>query len=804
MNGSFLKFLLLYFILAGFCPASSRAADIVMADFEETNYAWLPGGLWTRAGSAFGPAPAQGTLPSQNPVSGYLGNGLVNTFYNGDATTGVLTSPPFTIQRKYIKFLIGAGNHRGQTCLNLLINGRVALSAVGMGNLEQLDWLQWNVSAYANQTAQLQIVDSYTAGWGHVNVDQIVQTDESLPNLIVASQRYLNLPVSYTGTNHLVELIQNGLVVHEFNIALLTNGTPDYYAFLDLSAYQGEMLVRVDSQLANSNQLAALIQSSNIITSVPIYQEALRPLYHYTARRGWLNDPNGMVYYNGQYHLYYQHNPYGPQWDNMHWGNAVSSDLVHWQELPEAIYPDWLGAIWSGSAVMDGSDSAGFGTNALVAFYTAAGGHGNNPRMSIGQLFTQCMAYSLDQGQTWTKYTNNPIIQNLVGGDNRDPKVIWFEPGHKWVMVFWLINNDFGFFSSTDLKNWTQNSTFTFPGVIEVPELFQLPLDGETNNLRWVFWAGAGHYYVGQFDGNQFSPQYGPSVFRQGNSMAAAQTFNNVPATDGRRILISQGTVSFPNMPFNSIMNFPVALTLQSASAGAWLCANPVGEIALLRRSTNAWPAQVMPEGVNILAGATGEACEISAQFQPGNAGQITFNLRGTTVNFDCHSQQVSCEGVTNELHPNAGVVDLHFLVDRGSLEIFCNGGSLYMPMRVMPVAGPQPLSLVATASEARLISLDLYNLGSSWPAAPPVILTQPSQTAAELGGPTALSVVAAGATVPFSYQWFCGGQPIPGATHRVLSVFPVPATNRGYNVVVSNAAGAVTSSVVQLTLPPP
>ncbi len=804
--GRLLKGLLVWLGLVALAGAL-RAQDIVLADFEATNYAWLPGGSWTVTGSAMGPGPAQGTLAGQQAVSGYLGKGLVNTFYNGDASTGTLTSPPFTITRTYLKFLIGAGNHRTQTCVNLLVGGKVVFSAVGMGDREALDWLQWNVSGYLNQTAQLQIVDACTNGWGHINVDQITETATSLPNRLVATNHYLNLPVSYAGPSHLVELLQNGLVIHEFNLALVTNGTPDYYAFLDLTAFQGELLVRVDSAAANASQLTALVQATNILTTTPIYQETTRPVYHYTARRGWLNDPNGMVFYDGQYHLYYQHNPYGTEWDNMHWGSAVSTNLVQWQELPEALYPDWLGAMWSGSAVVDENNSAGFGTNALVAFYTAAGGHSNNPRMSAGQLFTQCLAYSLDQGVTWTKYTNNPVIPNLVGGDNRDPKVIWYAPGNKWVLVLWLNNHDFGFFSSTDLKHWTQTSTFTFPGVIEVPELFQLPLDGNPNNLSWVFWAGAGNYYTGQFDGNTFTALNGPNVIRQGNSMAAAQTFNNIPAADGRRILISQGTVNFTGVPFNSIMNFPVVLTLQSAPSGPWLDANPVAEIAQLRLTTNTWPAQSLVNGANALAGMSGEAFDLDAQFQPGATNQVVFNLAGTPVVYNAASRTVACAGLTNALSPSNGVVHLRFLVDRGSVEIFGNGGFLYMPMSVTPVAGPQPLGMTAIGSGVQLVSLSLYHLGTTWATAanvpPPAITGQPASVTTDLGGPAGFNVTATGLGA-LTYQWLSNGVPVVGATLPNLNLYPVSGASANYSVMVANSGGAVTSSVAPLTVIPP
>jgi fructan beta-fructosidase len=782
--------------------ASASAQDILLSDFEELTYAWLPGGTWTATGNAFGSGPAQGTLSGQQTVDGYQGHGLVNTFLSGDASTGTLTSPPFTIQRRYIRFLIGGGNWRNQTCMNLLVNGQVVRSAVGMGDREHLDWLQWNVSAFSNQTAQIQIVDSTTGGWGHINVDQIIETDTSLSSVIVATNHYLNLPIRTGATNHLVELLQDGLVVREMNVELADAAT-NFWAFMDLTPLQGsELIVRVDSQLATANQLATyFVQTNGIIADPPIYQETLRPIYHFTARRGWLNDPNGIVYYNGEYHLCYQHNPYGYYWDNMHWGNAVSPDLVHWTELPEAIYPTYLGAAWSGSSVVDWNNTAGFGVQAIVSLYTTAAGHGNNPRMSAPYSFSQSLAYSTNLDRTFIEYTNNPVLPNIIG-DNRDPKVFWYAPGNKWVMVLWLNNNDYGIFNSTNLKSWVQTSTFTFPNTIEVPELFPLALDGNTNNVKWIFYGGAGSYFVGTFDGTSFTAQYGPFSIRRGNSFAATQTFNDIPASDGRRILIVHGTAQYPGMPFNNEINLPVVLTLVSSNTTPTMYVNPVGEVALLRTSTNTWPAQTLNSGSDVTAGAQSEAFELDAKFQPGTAAQVTFTLRGTPVVYDNIAQQVICAGVTQSLSSVSGTVHLRMFSDRGIIEIFGNDGPLYMPVVVTPVAGSLPISLVANGSGAQLISLSLYNLGSAWPASPPVITSQPGPAATvNLGGPANFNVTAKSSTVPLSYQWRLNGQPISAATNSTLSVISVPMTNANYDVVVTNSAGAVTSSVAPLTV---
>ncbi len=798
VRGLVLSFLL---VVTG---TSLFAQDILLSDFEETNYTWLPGGTWTAAGNCFGAGPAQGTLASQNPVDGYLGNGLVNTYLNGDTTTGTLTSPTFTIQKNYIKFLIGGGNHLGQTCMNLLVGGQVVRSAVGMGDREHLDWLQWNVSTFVGQAAQIQIVDSYTGGWGHINVDQITETDASLSSVIIPTQRYLNLPVRTGATRHLVELVQNGLVVREMNVELADTAT-NFWAFMDLTPFQGqELLVRVDSQLATSNQLTTFfIQTNTIITDTAIYQEALRPIYHYSSRRGWVNDANGMVYYNGEYHYCYQHNPYGWAWDNMHWGNAVSTDLVHWTELPEALYPDNLGTEFSGSAIVDWNNSAGFGTNALVAFYCSAGGEN---RMSIGLPSTQCMAYSLDLGRTWSKYTNNPIVSNIATG-NRDPKVIWYAPGNKWVMILFLINNDFAILSSTDLRHWTQTSTFTFTNAFECPELFALPVDGNTNNVKWIFYTNNGHYYVGLFDGNTFTPQFGPFNLRGPNNNGAAQTFNNMPSTDNRRIMMANTTQSYPGMPFNQAVNFPIELTLVTTAGTPMMYANPVSEIGLLRTSTNSWPAQTMTNGLNAMSGTVGEACEVDVMFQPGNVSQVILTVRGDQVIYDNVAHQLSCAGNSQPLNPVNGAIYLQVLVDRGFVEIFGNDGLVYMPANVNPTAGALPISLVASGSGAQLLAMNLYNLGSAWglssSSSLPTIITPPTPLAVNLGGSAQLSITASGIG-PLYYQWFNNSRPVVGATNSVLNLFPASGTNLNYYVVVSNAGGSVTSSVAPLTVIPP
>ena len=399
----------------------------------------------------------------------------------------------------------------------------------------------------------------------------------------------------------------------------------------------------------------------------------------------------------------YQHTPNSTtaNFGAMYWGSAVSTDLVHWTNLPDALAPDGSGSCWDGSTVVDWNNSAGFGNNALVTIYTAA-----------GNQFVQNLAWSINQGQTWNKYSGNPVLGTVVAG-NHDPAVSWYAPGNKWVMALYLSANNYGFFSSTDLIHWTQTSTFTFPGVIEVPQLFQLPWGGNTNLMKWIFYAGAGNYYVGQFDGNTFTPQYGPYSIRNGNSFAAAPTFNDMPTYDGRTIMIGNGTQNYPNMPFQGAMDFPVELTLQSSDGLPKLYVNPVRELALLRTSTQNWPTQALVPGVDLLTNITGTAYELDVKFSPGPGTQTTFTLGGLPVTYNSSNNQLSSAGYVTTLTPAFGAINLQFLVDRGIVEIFGNNGQGYMPMTVTAVSGPQPLSMVTSGPGGQLISMQMHILSS-------------------------------------------------------------------------------------------
>ncbi len=385
--------------------AFAQRDDLLIADFEAETY-----GEWIVTGEAFGPGPAQGTLPGQMGVDGYQGERLVNSFFNGDDTVGTLVSPAFVIERSHINFLIGGGHHPGEACINLMVDGEVVRTATGPndqpGGSEALDWASWDVADLAGQSARIRIVDRRQGGWGHINVDQITQSDTPRgagpdERELVVAQRYLHFPVKNGERQVRMQVAVGESVVDEFTIEL-ANGEPDFWVFLDMAEHAGESAtIAVDRLPLDSTGLSSITQSDELPGASELYEERYRPQFHFTSRRGWNNDPNGMVYLAEEWHLYYQHNPYGWGWGNMHWGHAVSEDLVHWDELQIALYPyefgDWA---FSGGAVIDWANSAGFQTGdepPIVAFYTSTGRG-------------ECIVYSNDRGRTFTEYEGNPVV----------------------------------------------------------------------------------------------------------------------------------------------------------------------------------------------------------------------------------------------------------------------------------------------------------------------------------------------------------------------------------------------------------
>ncbi len=464
-----------------------------------------------------------------------------------------------------------------------------------------------------------------------------------------------------------------------------------------------------------TNQVLAAENKEKLATDI-LYHEKYRPQFHFTPQKNWMNDPNGLVYYKGEYHLFFQHDPFNikVKFANQTWGHAVSADLIHWKQLPNAIEPDDLGAIYSGSAVVDWNNTGGFKTgkeDVLVAFYTAAGEHAPVPKP-----YTQCIAYSNDRGKTWTKYKNNPVVPNIRGA-NRDPKVFWYEPGKKWIMVIYLEKGVFCLLSSKDFKQWTKLQEFMLPSNHECPDFFELPVDGNSNNKKWVFWGATCRYMLGSFDGNKFTPETESLVScEKPYTFYAAQTWSDIPKSDGRRIQIAwlKGG-KYPDMPFSQQMSIPCELTLRTTPEGVRLCRVPVREIKGLREKEQSWKDIFLKPGENILSDISGELFEIETEIEPADASEVGFTLRGTPLVYNAKDKTLSTADRKIDLPAINGKIKLHILIDRVSIEIFANDGWKSILMGFPIDADNKTLEIFTKNGQAKIQILNIWNLKSIW-----------------------------------------------------------------------------------------
>ena len=518
---------------------------------------------------------------------------------------------------------------------------------------------------------------------------------------IKVQKPYLNIPISHRQDRARMTMSIGGEEVRGFNIRI-ADGEPDYWIFCDIKEFKGKTLTLKYSR--ESEGLNKIFQADEIVGQDSLYKERYRPQVHYTQKRGWNNDPNGLIYYEGEYHLFYQHNPYEREWENMTWGHAVSHDLVHWQELTPALHPDQLGTMFSGSAVIDYDNTSGFGTKdnpAMVAFYTAD-----------GKRQTQCVAYSQDKGRTWTKSEGNPVIdsgEKWETRDTRDPKVFWYAPKKHWVMV---LNERDGhsIYNSTDLKTWQFKSHTT--GFWECPELIELAVDGNPENKKWVMYGASGTYMIGSFDGERFTPEAGKFYYVKGN-IYAAQCYNNIPAEDGRTIQIGWGQINHPHLPVNGMMTFPTELTLRTTRNGVRLFSYPVAELAKLQELQGSWTNLKAEEATAKLKPFSKEgSLLVRATIHLSHATSAGLGLDGQNiVDYDMNRNTVNGTFYSPE---DIGSMELTFLalIDRTSVEVFIDGGAYSY---VMERRNHNGSGFNFWGTNIMVKNLEVYTLESIW-----------------------------------------------------------------------------------------
>ena len=483
-------------------------------------------------------------------------------------------------------------------------------------------------------------------------------------------------------------------------------------------------------------------------------RERWRPQFHFTPPKNWINDPNGLVFYDGEYHLFYQFNPLGDRWGHMSWGHAASRDLVCWEHLPVALHEANDVMIFSGSAVVDWKNTSGFGKDGkppLVAIYT--GHYTQKP------LQNQHIAYSNDRGRTWTKYAGNPVL-DIGAKDFRDPKVFWHEPTARWVMVVaWPTQRKVRFYASSNLKNWTQLSDFgpagATTGVWECPDLFPLDVENRKGARKWVLIVNVGsgapaggsgcQYFVGDFDGKRFrldapaGPER-PALWADwGRDFYAAVSWNDIPPDDGRRLWLGwmsnwEYARDVPTSPWRGAMSIPRALTLRKTDSGWLLLQQPVKELETLRGRHKQVALKNLSgrTDLSMLNGVTSDAFELETELEPDPNAAFHLSLQTgateeTVLRFHIPDRELTLDrtrsgnvGFHKKFAGTAGAplrlidgrLKLQLFVDTSSVEVFVNDGETVQTSLMLPSAGARRLGLRVVQGELRQVNLRAWKLG--------------------------------------------------------------------------------------------
>ncbi|RXI23897.1 MAG: 2,6-beta-D-fructofuranosidase [Candidatus Amulumruptor caecigallinarius] len=563
--------------------------------------------------------------------------------------------------------------------------------------------------------------------------------------------RYLMMPVQESNDDATVNVLVDGRLDRTIYVRMAKSKV-DYSVPLDLSPYKGHDVVlniittQARSDIREAKGDACWTNFTVTDTVDTSNREKYRPAFHHSPLYGWMNDPNGMVYTDGRWHLYYQTNPYGSKWQNMTWGHSSSPDLINWEHHPVAIEPDGLGTIFSGSCAVDSTNSAGFGKDAIIALYTSA---------AASQI--QSLAWSNDGGMTFNKYPGNPVV--TLESEARDPNMFWDKANNRWVLVLaHALEHEMLIFTSPDMKEWTLESAFgkglgAQGGVWECPDLFPLKIDG-TGDTKWVLlcnlnpggpFGGSGtQYFIGDFDGKTFTPDTDaqgnvPTKWLDhGKDHYATVSWSDAP--DGRRTVIGwmsnwQYAAEVPTKQFRSANTLPREMQLFRDTDGELYVASvPSPELEALRASTFRKPSSMSAgtkERKINLPTANDGICEILLTVDPRKASDVIMTLANNagehvTITYDVDAQTLAFDrrksGVTDfsqdfpavtvtPVHSRDGLLNLRMFVDRASIELFANGGRAVMTNLVFPTSPYSTMTVKAVGGNARISDLTVYSL---------------------------------------------------------------------------------------------
>ncbi|MFY0599329.1 MAG: glycoside hydrolase family 32 protein [Cyclobacteriaceae bacterium] len=719
------QFWIISFALLLIACSPEKREDIVIADFESNQFDG-----WAASGSAFGDESAAGSVENQMPVTGYIGERLANSYHGRDNAVGTLYSDTFPIDRDYLSFYIGGGNNLHDLYLAIVIEGDTIHRSTG-DNSENLQLQVVDLSNWKGALAHILLSDQAKGGWGHLLVDEIRLTDyplveRDIEKEISVNGRYLNIPLSMKRQTALKRILisdESGLI-GDFDVPI-AEANPDFYGFIDL---QNQEAQRLSLKAFNySGSLDALVSSNEILGLDSIYKEKFRPQYHYTTKRGWLNDPNGLIYADGIYHLYYQYNPFSVFHGNMSWGHATSRDLVHWKEQPAVLYPDpSTGDCFSGASFFDQQNllTPENPNDTLVAFYLRTKGG-------------LCYALSEDNGFLFKDFKDNPVLDHDPNEEKPHdarmdtPRPFWYEPTQRFIApTFDYFKSEdgkylrcVGIYSSPDLQDWKLESrvkqNYWGNEICGCVDFFELPIDGDEERKKWVMIFLDGGYIIGDFDGHVFTTLNGVPAKAEDRrrlvapgNFVATMTWENEP--NGRRAQVTWMANWAKNygMPFSQQLSLPSELTIKSYDDGLRLNMNPISELLSLRRNSKDYSGESLASGI-VLKDVRQRELEIELTVKPENKELISLKIGDLSISYDDDGNKLKVGDKQMPIRP-AEFLDLRIFVDRMSTEVYAQGGEVYFSnIHLMPDNPTIHLSSSWTRSELKIFKV--HQMKSIW-----------------------------------------------------------------------------------------
>ncbi|MBR3838978.1 MAG: glycoside hydrolase family 32 protein [Clostridia bacterium] len=514
---------------------------------------------------------------------------------------------------------------------------------------------------------------------------------------VVIKNKFIIFPVNKLSTNKTLSFKENDKVVYALNIKI-DYINPDFYAYINVERFMNKTL-----EMTISPDMNIKFSVSDEMELDNLYNEPFRPQIHFTTKNGWINDPNGLIYLDGIYHLFYQYNPCEPNWGNMHWGHAVSLDLIHWTEKDVALFPDERGTMYSGSAVLDFDNRSGLGSNGnepILLFYTTT-----NP-------YCQHLSYSTDKLKTINRAQNVPIVPHIIEA-NRDPKVVFCDELDCYVMVLYLTRNTYALFRSANLLEWEEVQRFDVDGENECPDFFAL--FDKNRNKKWIFLGAHDRYLIGTFSDGKFEAEQSVQSLHFGTSSYAGQSFSNLP--DNRIVRMVWDRWAIPQTTFKGQMGIPMEMTLDEYDGVYYLQAMPVKEIECIYKNTTSYNNVKLSANSLFKHETEASPCIIKIKSDMIETGEmfITIFGRKILVNFDKNS--VSIGDVSAPVSHTKNGFDLIVVVDRCSMELFLDNGKIFLSCLNNNTISDYNLPYISLVSKNDMLlnGIEITTLDSIW-----------------------------------------------------------------------------------------